>query len=79
MSRTFNRANCKATVRSESFTNKFGDRITLVGRHSYEWEVVITPIYGPTKCMIFREGRIPAQKYFREIKGLYKDSKRRVY
>lgn len=70
----FNRENCANVVRRDSITNRFGDKATLMGRYAYEWTVVITPVYGPTKCFTFHEGRKAALKYFNMIKKAYKNS-----
>lgn len=72
----FNRENCANVVRRESITNRFGDKATLMGRYAYEWTVVITPVYGPTKCFTFRGGRKAALKYFNMIKKAYNNSNR---
>lgn len=72
----FKRENCANIVRRDSITNRFGDKATLMGRYAYEWTVVITPVYGPTKCFTFHEGRKTALKYFNMIKKAYNNSNR---
>ena len=39
--RKFNRSRCTTMVRTETQIDVFGMKITLVGKHAYEWEVVI--------------------------------------
>ena len=41
MRRKYNRNNCTTSVRTSTQIDVFGMKITLVGKHAYEWEVVI--------------------------------------
>lgn len=37
----YNKNNCTTSVRTSTQIDVFGMKITLVGKHAYEWEVVI--------------------------------------
>lgn len=66
--RIMHRQNCEQRVR-QSFTNNFGDVITLFGRHGFEWSVGITR--ASNKCLMkvtsFPEGRAKALAYYKQM------------
>lgn len=71
--RIFKKENCSNKIRSNTFINKFGDKLTLVGRHAYEWQIIIQPTNSSiTKCLIFREGRKAAQKEYKKLINQFK-------
>ena len=69
--RKYNPKNCHNKLRSKTFTNKYGDKLTLIGKHANEWSVMFTPVGGITRCMIFRSGRNAAKKQFNLMKNAY--------
>ena len=66
--RIMHRQNCEQRAR-QSFTNKFGDVIVLLGRHGFEWSVGITR--ASNKCLMaitsFPEGRAKALAYYKQM------------
>lgn len=68
--RTFKKENCTSKVRKQ-FTTFTGEKISLVGKHAYEWEVV-----RETKSitMTMFNSRIAAVKLYNQ---LHKELKRK--
>ena len=65
--RKFNRSRCTTMVRTETQIDVFGMKITLVGKHAYEWEVVIEE-ENNIKIISFSSRR-QARKEFRKRLG----------
>lgn len=61
--RTLHRNKCEQKVRN-SFINKFGDRITLFGKHGYEWSVGIRKSNSCFLLITF-PSRLPALAYYK--------------
>lgn len=67
--RQLHRNNCKNQIR-KIYTNKFGEQISLVGRYSFEWSVIITDHVNKTKIRTF-SSREEALKEFNMIVKIY--------
>lgn len=76
--RIFRQENANPICR-KSFTNIYGDKIGVMGRHGFEWTVVIQRSYGPCKSVVFREGRTPALAYYKKMCEEFKDNKHRKH
>ena len=66
-SRVLHKSNCHSRVR-KSFTNKFGDIITLFGTHGFEWSVGVQK--KKSCCMTittFPKGRVDALAYYNKV------------
>lgn len=59
--------------------NRFGDEISVMGRKGFSWTVVIKRFNGPCQAIIFREGRIPALRFYAQLVNEYKTNKKRSY
>lgn len=65
--RILHRNRCEQKVRS-SFTNKFGDRITLFGKHGYEWSVGVKRVNACFMSLTtFPQGRKAAMSYYKTL------------
>ena len=66
--RILHRQNCEQRAR-KSHTNRFGDVISLFGRHGFEWSVGI--VRATNKCFMavtkFPEGRAKALAYYEQM------------
>lgn len=67
--RQLHRNNCNNKIR-KIYINKFGEQISLVGRYSFEWSVVITDHVNKTKIRTF-SSREEAIKEFNMIVKIY--------
>ena len=70
--RILHRNRCDQVMR-DSFTNKFGDRITLFGKHGYEWSVGVKRVNSCFMALtVFPTGRKTAKAFFLKLKNEYK-------
>lgn len=69
--RILHRGKCEQKVRS-SFINKFGDRITLFGKHGFEWSVGVKRTTNSCFLLITFPERASAKEYFNKLKNEYK-------
>ncbi len=65
-SRILHKQNCSSKVR-KSFTNKFGDIITLFGTHGFEWSVGVQKKSCCMTITTFPKGRIDALAYYNKL------------
>lgn len=65
--RILHRNKCDQVMRN-SFTNKFGDRVTLFGKHGYEWSVGVKRVNSCFMALtIFPQGRKTALDYYKTL------------
>lgn len=76
--RIYKQENANPTCR-KSFTNMWGDKIAVMGRHGFEWTVVIERTYGPVKSVVFEQGRAQALAYYHKMCKEFNDPRRRRY
>ena len=67
--RQLHRSNCNNKIR-KIYINKFGEQISLVGRYSFDWSVIITDHVNKTKIRTF-SSREEALKEFKMIVKIY--------
>lgn len=69
--RVFHAENCVKKLR-KVFISKFGNKISLVGRHAFEWEVKVIKVTSPVfmNVMTF-EDREKAVEYYNRICKVY--------
>ena len=65
-SRILHKQNCSSKVR-KSFTNKFGDIITLFGTHGFEWSVGVQKKSCCMAITTFSQGRMAALAYYNKL------------
>jgi hypothetical protein len=65
--RCLHRGNCKNTIR-KIYTNKYGEQISLVGRYSFEWSVIVTDHNSKTKIKTFASRKEAVEEFNMIIK-----------
>jgi hypothetical protein len=65
--RQLHRNNCKNQIR-KIYTNKFGEQISLVGRYSFEWSVIVTDHNSKTKIKTFASRKEAVEEFNMIIK-----------
>lgn len=67
MARKYNKSNCDSTLRAV-IEDKFGNKISLFGTHSFEWSIV-KEIDGKVTMTTF-PNRLSANKEFKKYQGI---------
>lgn len=62
----YNRRNCDSLVRA-TITDRYGRTITLMGKHAFEWSILIEGITGIILIERFNKG-IKARERFNQLK-----------
>lgn len=66
MKKHYNRCNCESRVRA-TITDRYGRTISLMGKHAFEWSILIEGITGNVVVERFDRG-ITARKRFNQLK-----------